>query len=317
MTTRVGIALVLVVAACGDEPASPDASAPPDCACDGPSAPGDPLRGIGEVELVGGGFQFTEGPQWRAAEGDLVFTDIPANAVYRYQPGGAAPSVWIRPSQNANGLALDPAGQLIAAQHGARGIAQLSAPDTSVSLVNRFEGKRFNSPNDLIAAADGTIYFTDPPYGIADAQRELDFMGVFRIAPGGAVTAEHRGPLSARPNGIGLSPDGATLYVADTADGNLYRFPIEAGGALGPRERVAPTAGNADGLAIDAAGNVFVTTSAGVEVFSPDGHRWGAIAVPQQPSNCAFGDPDARTLYITARTGLYRVRLKNPGLPGR
>ncbi|MBC7977578.1 MAG: SMP-30/gluconolactonase/LRE family protein, partial [Myxococcales bacterium] len=131
----------------------------------------------------------------------------------------------------------------------------------------------------------------------------------------GVLTAEHRGPRSARPNGVGLSPDGATLYVADTADGNLYRFPVLAGGALGARAVVAATSGNPDGLAIDAAGNVFVTTQTGVEVFAPTGARWGVIAVPKQPANCAFGDADHKTLYITARTALYRVRLAHAGLP--
>jgi gluconolactonase len=198
---------------------------------------------------------------------------------------------------------------LLAAEHSGRRISRAGAP-----VATLFEGKRFNSPNDLVAAPDGTIYFTDPPYGLQGAS-ELGFMGVFRVAPNGTVTAEHRGPMTARPNGIGLGL-GASLYMADTADGNLYEFPINvATGALGPRRVLAATSGGPDGLAIDLRGNIFVTTSTGVEVFAPSGSRWGVITVPQQPSNCAFGDADHKTLYITARTAVYRVRLAEPGRP--
>jgi gluconolactonase len=307
-------ALLAILVACGGSTeALPDVAAADDATTDAPGDPVDPLAGVGEVELVDGGYQFTEGPQWREAEQDLVFSDIPANTIYRHVPGGPDPVVLRMPSGNSNGLAIAGDGALVAAEHGSRSVTRTLAGATT-TLVDRFENLRLNSPNDLVVAADGTIYFTDPPFGISGNQRELDFMGVFRLS-GATLVAEHRGALAERPNGIGLSPDGTRLYVADTADGNLYRFAILAGGALGARELHAATAGGADGLAIDTAGNIFVTTRGGVEVFAPDGTRWGAIAVPQQPANCAFGDPDHRTLYITARTALYRVRLAQPGLP--
>ncbi len=311
MTARTPLVLLGFVLGCdGDPPRSGDDATPADTAIDTPGF-GDPLAGIGAVEVVAGGYQFTEGPQWRDAEGVLVFTDIPANTIYRYA-GSGTPMALPGPSNNANGLALDPTGALIAAEHGSRSVTRAGAP-----VASMFEGKRLNSPNDVIVNADGTIYFTDPPYGIQDNQRELTFMGVFRIAPDGTLTAEHRGPLTARPNGIGLSVDGGILYVADTADGNLYQFPLQLSGAVGPRSTLAKTAGNPDGLAVDIGGNVFVATSAGVEVFSSRGERWGAIAVPMQPSNVAFGDVDHRTLYITARSTVYRVRLAHRGMPTR
>jgi gluconolactonase len=311
MKTSISVALVLALGGCGGgDGATVDAAGTGDAAPSDAATFGDPLVGVGAVELVQGGFQFTEGPQWRDTEADLLFSDVSGNTTYRYVPGGGAATVFRMPSANANGLAIDPAGKVLAAEHGSRSITRAAAP-----IATMFEGARLNSPNDVIAAADGTIYFTDPPYGIQPAQQELTFNGVFRIATDGTLTAEQRGPLSARPNGVGLSPDGATLYVADTADGNLYRFPIGAGGALGTRAVAAATSGSPDGLAVDSGGNVFVATSTGVEVFAPSGTRWGAIAVLQQPANCAFGDSDHRTLYITARTAVYRVRLAHPGLP--
>jgi streptogramin lyase len=167
------------------------------------------------------------------------------------------------PSNNSNGLALDGAGKLVAAEHGSRSVTRDGA-----AIATVFETKKLNSPNDVIVAGDGTIYFTDPPYGIPSGQtQELAFNGVFRIAPNGTLTAEHMGPTSSRPNGIGLSPDGKTLYVADTADGNLYRFTVGTDGALSNRTVHAMTSGGPDGLAIDSGGNIFVTTSVGVEGF--------------------------------------------------
>ena len=309
--------LITLLAACGDDGNKVlcfcvgDGGLYDGVQADAPPFTGDPLIGVGSVEVVQGGYQFTEGPQWRDATDDLVFSDIPANTIYKYTPGGGAPVVHRMPSGNANGLALDLGGELIAAQH------DRTVTRDGTVIASLFETEQLNSPNDVIVHDDGTIYFTDPPYGTPGGQggSALGFMGVFRLQPNGTLTAEHRGAAAERPNGIGLSPDRNTLYVADTADGKLWKFARNTDGTLGPRTMVAMTSGGADGLAIDAAGNIFVTANAGVEVFAPDGIKWGTIVVPMKPANCAFGDVDHKTLYITAQTTLYKVRLANAGLP--
>ena len=271
----------------------------------------DPLVGVGQVELVRGGYMFTEGPQWRETQQDLLFSDIPANTIYRHTTG--VPVIHEMPSGMSNGLAIDGNGALVAAEHGTRSVTRDNA-----AIATMFEGQLLNSPNDAVVADDGTIYFTDPPYGLAGRPRGVPFNGVFRLAPNGTLSAEHRGDATAtRPNGIGLSPDGKTLYVADTMDGRVYKFVVGADGATSGRTMFAMTTGGPDGLAIDTGGNVFVTSNSGVEVFSPTGQKWGTITVSMQPANCAFGDADHKTLYITARTGLYKVRLANAGLPRR
>jgi gluconolactonase len=265
---------------------------------------GNPLEGIGNVELIQGGFMFTEGPQW--AGDKLLFSDIPANTIYQYANGAITP--FKMPSGNSNGLAFTD--KLYAAEHGTRSVTR-----EGVAIASMFEGKKLNSPNDLIVIEDlvtfdTTVYFTDPPYGIQANQQELAFNGVFALT-GTNLTAIHRGTLTERPNGIGVSPNQSTLYVDDTDDGGLYTIDL----STKVRAKLATTAGGADGLAVDGQGNIFVTSNAGIEVFSPTGMKWGTITVPKKPANCAFGDADYQTLYITAQDSLYKVRLANPGLP--
>jgi gluconolactonase len=301
--------LIGLLVACGD-----DGSGTQDASNQPPEEAGvvNPLTGAGSVELVQGGYMFVEGPQWRDAEGVLLFTDIPATTIYQYTPGGSAPTVFRMPSGESNGLAIDPNGAVISAQHNNHMIAR-----DGNEIVSIFENNRLNSPNDVTVDTDGTIYFTDPPYGLPQGVTAQPFNGVFRIAPNGDVTAEYRGAMTERPNGIGLSLDSKQLYVADTVDGKIWSFPINADHSLGTRTMLAMTSGGPDGLAIDGGGNIFVATSAGIDVFSPSGTKWGTIAVPMQPANCAFGDTDHKTLYITARTALYKVRLANAGMPRR
>jgi gluconolactonase len=306
--------LIVLLAACGDDGSS---NSMIDAAAGGAdsAAAVSPLDGIGMVELVQDGYQFVEGPQWREAQGDLLFTDIPATTIYSYS-GAGMPTSFRNPSGESNGLAIDGNGAVIAAQHNTHSVTR-----DGVEIVSVFENNRLNSPNDVIVAGDGTIYFTDPPYGLGTGITGQPFMGVFRIAPNDMVTADYRGGTSERPNGVGLSLDGKLLYVADTMDGKLWAFPIDGTGALGTRTMVAQTAGGADGLALDSAGNIYVTSTAGIEVFAPSGTKWGTITVPRKPSNCGFGDADHKTLYITANNNqggaLYKVRLAKPGEPRR
>ena len=319
---RVDALLALLLTACGGSGGGdgmPDASSTDAGSTDAGStdatASYNPLDGIGTVEWVAGGFEFIEGPQWIAATGTLLFSDIPGDRIHELIPP-ATVTVFRTPSGNSNGLAVTAGGVLFAAEHGNRRVSTSAFAGAPTTLVDGYGPDRLNSPNDVIVRDDGTVYFTDPPYGIDDAARELDFIGVFRVPPGGdEPIAEWMGALDQRPNGIGLSPDQRTLYVADTADGVLRAWDITADGSLSGERVLSHDVPNADGLAVDAGGHLFVTTSAGVRVLGPDGATWGTIPVPEQPANCAFGGADGRTLYITARTSLYRVALAHPGPP--
>ena len=175
-------------------------------------------------------------------------------------------------------------------------------------------GRAFNSPNDIAVRSDGTVYFTDPPYGLAGRPQEIPFLGVYRVSPTGDVSVEWMSSSnSQRPNGIVLSPDESVLYLADTDDGVVRRFDVASDGSLSGEDTFVASARGADGMAVDTAGNLFVAAGPGVLVFAPDGTMWGVINVPEQPANVGFGDADLRTLYITARTTLYRVQLMVPG----
>lgn len=298
-TALAGIAVVMTACAAPDQPVDSLV---------------DPLAGRGMVEKVGGGFTFTEGPVWLPSKGVLLFTDVGADTIHQLQPP-ATITVFRISTGRANGLGLDPQGGLIASEGDNRRVSRTLVDGTVVTVADRWQGKRLNSPNDNITRRDGTVYFTDPPYGLPDGQaRELDFQGVFRVDPTGTLHLESR--QFNRPNGVALSPDEKTLYVDDTADNLVRKFPVRPDGSLGPSTIFVPsTGGGGDGIAIDDAGNVYVATDGGVKVYRPSGAPWGVIAVPEVPSNCTFGGPDRKTLYITAKTSLYRVALKIPGLP--
>ena len=267
----------------------------------------NPLDGAGEVESVQSGFMFTEGPVWRASEGVLLFSDIPAAKIYRLQANGSI-DTFRDDSGKSNGLIYDENALLLAAEHQNRRVSRTLANGNIVEVVSEFEGNKLNSPNDLAVRDDGTIYFTDPPYGLDGRPREVNFNGVFRLDTSGGLTAEWQGDLDSRPNGLVLSPDQSRLYVADTV-ANVMVFEVSQDGSLSEPADFATDVQNGDGMAIDGAGNLYVTAADGVRVYSPQGSLWGVIEVPEQPANCTFGGSNGKTLFVTARTSLYRVEL--------
>lgn len=277
------------------------------------------LNDNAQVEKVAGDFEFTEGPLWHP-EGFLLFSDIPANTIYQWTPN-KKPGVFRRPSGNANGNTLDREGRLITAEHSNRRVSRTEKDGTLVTLASQYEGKRLNSPNDLVVKSDGSVYFTDPPYGIKSEQEELGFYGVYRLAPDGTLTLLVKDFV--RPNGIAFSPDEKKLYVNDSEKGHIRVFEVKLDGTLENGQIFAElkdpsNSGVPDGMKVDQQGNVYSTGAGGVWVFSASGNLLGKIEVPEVSTNLAWGDSDYKTLYITAGNSVYRIRLKIPGVqPGK
>jgi gluconolactonase len=264
----------------------------------------------GDWSLVAGGFGFTEGPVWR--DDALYFSDIPNSRIHRWRDG--ATGVFREPSGQTNGLALDREGRLLACEHAGRRLSRETG-GAFEGVATAYEGKRLNSPNDVVVRSDGRIFFTDPPYGITEEQRELPYNGVFAVGPTGELAL-----LATdfdRPNGLALSPDERTLYIADTNRFHVRAFSVAADGSLSDgrvfaemRERGRP-----DGMKVDGDGRLYVSAGS-LQVFAPDGRPLGLLDCPQAPANCAWGE-DGSTLFITARTAVYRIGLGAQGiLPG-
>lgn len=282
-----------------------------------------------KVEKLAGGLGFTEGPVWLKKQGFLIFSDIRANTIFKWAEGDKSAAVYRKPSgfdgpaseltgiQGSNGLTLDRQGRLLICQHGNRQLVRVERSGKVTVLADRFDGKRLNSPNDVVVRKDGAIYFTDPPYGLTgedkSPKKELDFNGVYLLKDG-KLTLQYR--ELTRPNGLALSPDEKILYVANSDPNRKVwmRFDARANGSLANgkvffdatarKEMTAP-----DGMKVDKRGNLFVTGPTGVWILSPAGKALGIIKPAEVPANCAFGGPDGKALYMTARTGLYRVRV--------
>ncbi len=286
------------------------------------------------VEKVTEGFQFIEGPVWvgGADDGSLLFSDIPGDRVYEWSES-AGTSVFVDPvflpeletngQGGSNGLTVDSEGRVVLSEHGNRRIARIEPDGTRITLADRYDGMRLNSPNDIVYHSSGAAFFTDPPYGLASPEAaELDWNGIYRLDPDGTVTLLADG--QSRPNGIGLSPDERTLYVANSdQEARIWMaYPVNDDLTLDEGSVLldltdSEDAGVPDGFAVDTAGNIWASGPGGIVVISPDGEHLGTVRPDEQPANAAFGN-DGHTLYMTARTGLYRVRTVVAGLmPGQ
>jgi gluconolactonase len=304
-----------------------------------------------KVELVKGGFGFTEGPVWvqEGREGHLLFTDMPGNVIWKLTPDGTAsihlsnvgyngPEVWRWGGiQNngrertdplfeefamigADGLTLDRQGRLIVATFAGRSLMRVEKNGQRTVLADRYEGKRFGGPNDVVVKRDGAIYFTDT-YGAfrlreKDPRRELDFNAVFMWKDGKLTLVVKEMPTT---NGLAFSPDEKYLYVNGGRDNYVNRYEVHADGTLANGTlfidmRKETGRGVTDGVRVDIMGNLYETAPGGVWIISPEGKHLGTIRVPEISTNIGFGDADRKTLYIAARTGIYKVRVKTPGL---
>lgn len=303
---------VLDAGASDDAGLAVDAGAPDSGAADaGLGVDRDPLADAGNVVKVDGGFSFTEGPLWVASQGVLLFSDLVGERLWQYTPPGHASFRSLR--QNAgrgNGLGMTDAGEVLICEGPGRRVLRMHVDGgVSVFVDQTPDGGRLESPNDLVIRSDGTVYFSD--YG---ASRPA----VYRVDPSGRIALVSNSLQ--RPNGVALSPDERTLFVADLPADQVWAYPVNPDGSVGAARLFARTTvggggGGADGLCIDDDGNLYVATVPGLKVFRPDGGFRRTLVFAEEPSNCSFGDADRRTLYVTARTGLYRMRLGVPGLP--
>ncbi len=287
------------------------------------------------IEKLADGFIFTEGPVW-VPEGYLLFSDPNANTIYRWSPDGqvsvfrtksgyAGTDIGEYGQPGSNGITLDPEGRVTIDEHGNRRVVRIEKNGAVTVLADRYDGKRLNSPNDLVYRSDGTLFFTDPPFGLPkafdDRRKELPFSGIYSLKDGKLRLAAK--DLTG-PNGLAFSPDERYLYVGnwDEKKKIVMRYEVDSDGSLSHGVvffdmTSAPGDDALDGVKVDVQGNVYVSGPGGVWILSPEGKHLGTIAGPEHPHNLAWGDNDGRTLYLTAQTGLYRIRLKIPGIrPG-
>ena len=272
-------------------------------------APGAGLRQLAS------GMRFTEGPVWFDTDGGhLLFSDIPADRIHRWSARDGV-GVWREPSHNANGNTRDARGRLLTCEHGSRRVTRTDSAGRIEVLAEMFMGRRLNSPNDIVEKRDGTIWFTDPPYGIKPEQQEQPACHVFRLDPGAA------GPVAVnadttRPNGLCFSPDEKLLYLAnsDTAIHHVRRFEVRPDNTLAGGEVFAIIKpGVPDGMRCDVDGRLYVAAGDGVQVFSPEGGKLGVIRTPRTAANCTFGGADRRTLFITAVDSVWCIDLTVAG----
>ena len=274
-----------------------------------------------KIERLATGFAFTEGPAWHPDERWLIFSDIPASRLYRWLPSGAV-TIHREPSNKTNGNTLDRQGRLVSCEHATSRVTRTEKNGTLTVVASHFGDKELNSPNDIVVARDDAIYFTDPTYGRMDGvgikrQVELSFRGVYRINPGDGRLTLLAGDFT-QPNGLCLSLDEKRLFVNDTAERHIRVFALAGDGTASGGAVWAATTGAGpgapDGMKIDSHGNLYCTGPGGIHVFDPDGICLGIIRTPENTANFTFGEDDLRTLFVTASTSLYRLRVVVPGL---
>ena len=270
------------------------------------------------VEKLAGNLRFTEGPVWLRTDGGfLVFSDIPANELKKWTRAGGV-TTFRSPSQNANGNILDRDGRLISCEHSGRRVSIVDQEGKLQTLVDRFDGKKFNSPNDAVVKSDGTVWFTDPPYGLPRGEtKEQESNNVFRFDPKSKVVTVLVKDFD-RPNGLCFSPDEKKLYVADSGQPRHIRvFEVQADGTVSNGKIFCQLdKGGPDGIRCDAQGRVWSSAGDGVQIFAPDGKLIGKILVAESPANLCFGGNDGKTLFITARTSLYAIPVLTTGPKG-
>jgi len=261
------------------------------------------------VGRVAAGYIFTEGPAW-SPMGFLVFSDIPENKLLRFDPGQPA-TTYRENSNGANGNRFDAQGRLYTCESHSRRVTRTDKKGKLEVIAERWQGKRLNAPSDIAIRKEGDVYFTDPAFGNQQDARELDFFGVFHVSRKGEleVIAKPKG----RPHGIALAPDGRTLYVGNADERNVRAYDLDKNGAASnERTLISGIQGVPGGICVDEKGDLYVAAK-GIQVFTSEGKPLGDIALEETPSNCTFGDPDLESLYITARTSVYRVRLNVKG----
>ena len=271
-----------------------------------------------EAERLATGFVFTEGPLWHP-EGYWLFVDVrrEPGAIFKLTPGGA-PEIYREPSNGSNGLTFDLDGRLVMCEGDGRRMSRREDDGSIVPLAERWDGKRLNRPNDVVCHSDGSIYFTNPGGRVPPEEREIDFSGVHRIAPDGTVTAVVTD--TEYPNGLAFSPDESILYVTNTRE-RMYiaAYDVLPDGSTTNGRVFADMSsdepdGVPDGMKVDSAGRVYSTGPGGCWVFEPDGTQMGIIRLPEIPANCAWGGEDNRTMFFTARTSVYTLRMKTAGI---
>ncbi len=275
-----------------------------------------------DLEKVADGFIFTEGPVWNHREGHLRFSDIPANRIHQWSPGDGL-SVYREPTQKSNGLTYDRQGRLIACEHLGRRVSRTEADGTVTAAASHHQGKKLNSPNDVVVKSDGSIYFTDPNYGIIEgrvgeaAPQEQDALAVYRVSPDGSAVTRVTAELS-KPNGLAFSPDESLLYIDDTEQGNIRVYDVLPDGLLANGRIFATVSGDGtgrpDGMKVDVEGNVYCTGPGGVHVLAPDGSLLGRLRIPATTANLAWGGDGWNTLFLTASDTVYSLKVNATGV---